>query len=215
MQEDKSKVRKRIIVIISIIFAVIIVLYVVTVVMDFIKEKSLMNNNTESIAENICFYVPDYKANIYDDPIYMDQNRGIMYITNGYGVTLTEKTIDDCDIVAKFFQQYFSTVIEGNYVDYPSFFSDNFKKYNTLPSKFTMQKIYDIEIKLYSREIENEAPMVYRDTYEVRYRIRHNNGTLRSDVESDTIKPIIFELLVYTDQVMIDEIYPIRTIITE
>ena len=116
-------------------------------------------------------------------------------------------------MTAKFFYDYFDCVINGKFDSYPTFFTADYIARDLLPKKFTMQKIYDIEVTFYSRETENAAPMIYRDTFEVRYKIRSNNGTLRSDLESDTIRPLVFELIVEQNDVKIDDIYPIRTMI--
>lgn len=50
-------------------------------------------------------------------------------------------------------------------------------------SEFTMQQVYDVVITMYSEEKNNED-LLYC-TYELKYKIHMNNGTLRNDMGSD------------------------------
>ena len=50
-------------------------------------------------------------------------------------------------------------------------------------SEFTMQQVYDAVITMYSEE-ENEKDLLHC-TYELKYKIHLNNGTLRNDMGSD------------------------------
>jgi len=56
-----------------------------------------------------------------------------------------------------------------------------------------MQKLYDISVTLESRESYKEG---YLETYSVRYRIMDNNGTFRTDLENDTVIPLMYTLYV-------------------
>ena len=50
-------------------------------------------------------------------------------------------------------------------------------------SDFTMQQIYDVVITMYSEE--KDADELLHCTYELKYKIHMNNGTLRNDMGSD------------------------------
>lgn len=213
MQEDKKAKARKLIIIVTVVFGgLALLMYSMTVILDFLKNNPGGSKDTNSEVE-ITFFPPDYSENIFEDVIYTSYDRNVTYVSGGYGISLTENILDDYDITARFFYNYFNNVINGNYEGYPSYFTAEYIAKKLLPEKFTMQKIYDIEVSLYSRERTNAAPIIYLDTFEVRYKIRGNNGTFRSDVESDTIRPIVFELIVEQDNVKINDIYPIKTMI--
>lgn len=185
--------------------------YVLTVVLEHIK-TSITDTTSVPQTQELVFPPSDYDEDIFEDEVYISFDHSIRFTQNGYGITLTQQDLKDYGAGAKLFFDYFASVINGRYAEYPEFFTARYKNDVKLPEKFTMQKIYDIDIRLYSREAEEDS--TYRETYEVRYKIRNNNGSLRSDVESDTIKPIVFELIVDDKNKLadIDDIYPVITI---
>jgi len=213
MWADKEKLKKLIIIAVAAVMVLTLIAYVLTVVLEHVRDSI---NDTHSTPKNdvIVFPPADYDENIFEDAIYMMFDRSIKFTQDGYGITLTEDELENFGAGAKLFYDYFNTVINGRYEEYPEFFSDRYKNDIELPEKFTMQKIYDIDIRLYSREQIDDSDKTYLETYEVRYKIRSNNGTLRNDVESDTTKPIVFELIVddTNKTAVIDDIYPVITI---
>lgn len=177
--------------------------------------KLLENNynpyQATSKNEFIFFYPVDYTVDIYKDPGYINLTRDIFYKEYGSGSLLTGDMYEKQGPVAMFFKNYFDAVINGKYEEYPDYFTEYYLKKSELPEKFTMQKIYDIDINLYSKENTENSESVYKALYEVRYKIRYNNGSFRSDVGSDIVKPLIFEISVNRDAVKINDIYPILT----
>ena len=213
MQANKDKLKKVIIITIAAILVLLIATYVLTVVLEHLKSSS---GGTNSVPQDSILVFPpaDYNENIFDDEIYMTFNRGIKFTQGGFGITLSEQDLETYGVSAKLFFDYFGDVMNGRYEAYGDYFTDRYKKDVKLPERFTMQNVYDIDVQLFSREVIDDSSKKYRETYEVRYKIRNNNGTLRNDVESDTIKPIVFELIVddQNNTADIDDIYPVVTI---
>ena len=210
MQVNKEKQKKIVIIAVAAAMVLVLIAYVLTVVLENVKSSII---DTTSVPRVVLVFPPaDYEENIFDDVIYTTFDRNIKFTQGGYGITLTEQDLKNYGTGAQLFFDYFICVINGRYEEYPDFFTDRYKNDVKLPDKFTMQKIYDIDIKLFSRELHDEVTKTYRETYEVRYKIRNNNGTLSNDVESDTIKTIVFEQIVDDKNANIDDIYPVITI---
>jgi hypothetical protein len=120
---------------------------------------------------------------------------------------ITEQNLNSMPDSAQFFYKYFNTVISGNYTEYKAFFTQDYLKRNTIPDKFTKQKIYDIEVNLYDRQnIEENGKSIIVDTFIVKYKIKDNNGTFRNDVGSNATVPLAFQLYKQNDVVLINNI---------
>ena len=211
MQASKDKIKKVIIITVGVVLALALLAYVLTVILEHLKSSDTNTTSTPQSVE-LVFPPADYDENIFEDDIYMSFDRNVRFTQEGYGISLSQQDLETYGASAKLFFDYFNVLLNGEYEKYPDFFTDRYKKDVKLPEKFTMQKIYNIDVELFSRELVEEN--IYRETYEVRYKIRNNNGTFRNDVESDTIKPIVFELLVdeKNKTANIDDIYPVITI---
>ena len=138
-------------------------------------------------------------------------DRHIMYNEFGDAEPLTEDNYQLFGAEAEFFYRYFDTVIHGDYVEYPSFFTESYLKSHDLPERFTMQRIYDIDVTLYLREnVDYNGTSVPCSQYIVSYRIQYNNGTFRGDFTGKDVRPLLFSLIQENGKVYIYSISQIN-----
>lgn len=152
-------------------------------------------NQTDNGNADIEFYTPDYNYDIKNDEAYMDIDKYIAY-TEG-GVTLY--LMNDAEIIKAgenvfMFKLFFDSIINGNAELYNSFFSEEYLKKQSEKSDFTMQRIYDIRIEFYDKNVLSSTQTEYR--YVISYKIMKNDGTFRRDIGSDMFKPQLFTVLV-------------------
>jgi hypothetical protein len=165
---------------------------------------------SDSTGRTIEFAKPNYSENIFEDAEYMAQNRYLRYTEGPLSTLITDENYAQYGDAVVLLHNYLESIIAGDADSLPGYFTDDYKKKNTLPEKFTMQKIYDAEIEFRSRNVINkgEPDQITRFEYIVRYKIMDNNGTFRRDVGSDAAVPEIFEVLLYdsTDEILINSI---------
>ncbi|HBR30894.1 MAG: hypothetical protein PHD46_02150 [Eubacteriales bacterium] len=200
----KKKELLRTLKIIFFVFAAIglicLLLYVVSIL--------FLADTGDEVSNEFSFYVADYEENIFEDEVYLSKIRNVYYLEYGSGDMITESNIGALSNNAKFFDSYFDIVINGEYGSYKNFFTKKYLEKNKIPEKFTMQKLYDISVDLYDKKTiteDNNSIMSY--TFIVRYKIFENNGTFRSDVGSNMIRPLVFMLYETKDGILINDIY--------
>jgi hypothetical protein len=110
----------------------------------------------------------------------------------GEAIWVNEENYNQQTSVARFFYDYFQTVINGRYHQYKDFFSEEIFHRHSIPDKFTKQKIYDIEVSLLDSEAVDN---VIYETYKVGYKIYENNGSFRADVRSEDCKPVAIRVM--------------------
>jgi hypothetical protein len=201
--EAKKRKLKKAILIIAVVFAALLVLLLISYgVLELIKGSGDVSALTSDH-----FYSADYNEDITKDEVYQSKMRGVSYLEYGTGEMITEENLESMPDSAKFFYEYFNCVISGDYTGYKSFFTQDYLEDNRIPDKFTKQKIYDIEVNLYSRQnIEQDGKSIIVDTFIVKYKIYENNGTFRNDVGSNTIVPLVFQLYKQNGSVLINNI---------
>ncbi|MEE0969712.1 MAG: hypothetical protein U0M06_10105 [Clostridia bacterium] len=134
-----------------------------------------------------CFYTPDYETDIRNDPEYLALNRTLSYRNGAVTVTVIPDEYSYIDEVLPFIADYIDTMINGDFSSYPQFFSEEYKKSNIIPQKFTMQRIYNITVEKISEEYNEKGSIQY--IYMLDYMIKRNDGTLRRDIDSDSSRP--------------------------
>lgn len=204
----KKRKLKKIAKIAAIAFISVIVVFVILYVVSFFLKKSDVGEPNTS---GIYFYEADYNLNIFEDKKYMSSDRSVYYFEYGSGEPITSENINDLPEAAKFFEEYFRIVINGEYEKYPLLFTEKYKQYNKIPQPFTKQKVYDIQVELTDQQTVNEdGKEILANIYTVRYKIKDNNGTFRSDIGSNTNKPLIFVLYKSGDSFLINSISTIQ-----
>jgi len=154
----------------------------------------LLRPKQEPIPANGEYYPAKYDENIFLNQAYMSFQRDLRYSTGSVEQLFSyERDYESAEVECQFFLDYFHTVINGNYEDYPDFFVDGY--FEEVP-RFTMQMIYDPFVKTHSvsnDEINGEEVKLYN--FLVSYRIFKNNKTYRSDVDSNVAVPQVYQLI--------------------
>lgn len=208
-EDDLKKSTKKTFLVLSAAVLTMIILIILNNINYDVDMSEWFGGRITEETVKIHFSNPDYESNIYDNSVYMSKNRHIVYIENPYSSIITENNNEYGDI-GNFFLAYIKALTDGNAEIYNNFFTDDYykDKNNKKFEKFTMQKIYDIEIEKLSDDlIENgEYKGQTRYTFKVSYKIMANDGTFRSDMPSDTAVPQILELLNTHDILKINSI---------
>ena len=200
---QKAEQRKRKIIKGALIFsAVVIVLSLIFSTIDPEKLVKKMFHGEEQ-QKQIIFYPLDDPMNRLDNADYLEMDRRL-FINNPFeGVTYSvdKSDLNGEDDFVLFFYEYFDAVKHGDTERLLSMYSVNYKDAKSLPDFFTVQLVYDITIY---PQTEGGSVVAYR----VDYRIHRNNGTFRNDVESDTIRPLMFTLGLENGELKITSIVP-------
>lgn len=137
------------------------------------------------------FEVVDYEYDIFEDEEYLSLLSGgfISYSTGDSAGNLTV-TVSDDDYSS--YSEAVQLIIDlvkaaqsGNSDAYNACFSKAYINKEGKHPEFTMQQIYDVVI---SEGDEIQENGYNRTEIELTYKIRKNNGTLRSDMGSDSIR---------------------------
>ncbi len=147
-------------------------------------------------------YDPDWNENIFEDEEYIEKDRSLHYTANN--ITLFLEDDDDyksAGPIAVFFREYFDAVIRGDHAKYNTLLTDLYKKEYGEKPRFTMQKLYEIEVidlncVNYINEGKPNQITVYE--FDVEYRIMENNGTYRNNLMSDDKRPLRYILYRYS-----------------
>ncbi len=205
-RRDTTRDKKRIKTVFKIVAAAIAVLAAVAFAAEIIAGK-LSGDGESSAADpkEYSFFEADYGENILEDEVYLALDRNIAFASHGKEIFLDRETADSLGGAAKMFFEYFQCIINGDYDLYPSFFTEKYlsDKNADIPARFTMQKIYDIGVKLFS-VAASEPGGGMTEIYEVRYSIFENNGTFRRDIRSMETRTLVFEI--YTDAARVSKI---------
>lgn len=196
----------------AVVITVLVIVFaaVLAVVLFYLSVRSEGRDATFRNPD-LTFAEADYSSDILADPFYLRYNRDIMYTEYGNGEPVTAENYNRMGDWAEFFYDYFNSVIKGDYKKYPEYFTDAYLKRHDLPKRFTMQRIYDINVELFSREsIEYNGANVMCSRYVVSYRIQYNNGTFRGDITGDDLRPLLFTLIEDNGGILINSITQIN-----
>ena len=208
----KENKKKLIVTSISAVLLLIVLIVLNSIDFDNIDVSSLLDSAVGSETEKIYFSEPDFEENVLENEDYLDKNRYINYTEAPFTTILTEK-FNDYGEMGEFWISYFEAVINGDSESYNALFTDAYFEDNDPKGVFTMQMVYDIEIVLIDKaEISSndEYNGLTQYKYKVGYKIMRNNGTFRDDLPSDTVIPLIFELLPSGDSYKINSISRIK-----
>ena len=189
-EKESLKKQKKIILIVIISLIGFAILYFLIGLIDF-DALFKKNEKNEEKPINIYFYDESYSEYPSEDEWYM--NEAFKNITYVYGTGTifsdeiqTEKDAKDKSENLLLLYDMIECIKSGDDESYNKCFSSYYFKSHTRQEKFTKQKIYDIIITELPAENKSADGKVFIEyTYTIEYRIRHNNGTLRSDIGSD------------------------------
>jgi hypothetical protein len=213
---EKLKKQKKAIIITAICLTGFILLYFVISAIDW---SGLFANNgrDDNNGDNgIYFYDESLSYDLSTDDIYMGYDRTINLKNESTGITntITDKDIASHGEAVSLLYNFIEYMISGNVEAYNSCFSQTYYKNNSPKNYFTKQKLYSITIiDVSSTEKRDENGKFYNEYYfALDYKIRHNNGSLRGDVESDAIKRQHIILTDKSGEILIDYLYTINYI---
>lgn len=202
--ESRKNSKKLLIIIIVSIVGVMAVLGIVSLLIDNITKKQ-----KDEFEVDYNFYPADYEENIFEDEKYMAiiSEEFIKYTdsTTNVSIGIDKETAQEQGSEVQFIVDMIYDAMNGDNVAYNAHFSDSYYKYNPPKERFTMQKIYDVNITYISSEKISDGNYT-KSIYCVEYKIYENNGTFRRDIGGGSKKQY-FTLSTYTDgSIYIDEV---------
>lgn len=214
MPNTGTRLQKRMLaVMISIAALLLILILLIQALTKCTDDSSGNSSETTSYTATLKFsdeYVTDIESFEADEK-YFTYDRTIYFHDPQTGVTegIEEGKYESFGAAAELLCQMIDAIISGNANAYNSFFSDIYFEQNEKKAEFSMQKLYDILISEYSESEETSTDgSTYKEyIYEVKYKIRNNNGSFRSDVDSDKIRTQYFLITNRGGQLLIDGIY--------
>ena len=207
-EKDKKRVKKALIAAAVVFAAVAVIALGAKLIASLLKQsnESVAVSRREAEESGIFFFEPDYSENIMEDELDLALDRTLRYSAMGEEILLTPQSARMRGGAAQLFYDYFQCIIGGDYAAYPGFFTQEYKNnpLADIPQKFTMQKVYDIGIKLFDRRMNDSGDV--SDIYEVRYAIFENNGTFRRDIPSMETRTLVFEIVYVEGEPLINSI---------
>jgi len=210
-QKQKSLKKKRLIVLIGAISVLLLLVLLNSI--DFETSPTEEAPEAPYVPETYSAYHfvdPDYESSIFENTDYQKLDHSISYTYNNQTVDLKNNlkntNHESYDIpFAKFFVEYFTALAKGNANgDFDAFYSDVYFRNHKSFSRFAPQKLHDIDVRRMSdpqtiTHEEKEEDAIYvgctLTSFEVRYRIYHNDGTFRRDILGDDILVQYIDLL--------------------
>ena len=207
---DKSAHLKKVILcIFAGMVAFVILFYIFSSVVNVEKLLSSLNNNKYNpTKQTIIFFEPNYDENIFEDTKYMGLDRNIYIYDIATGVTesLEQEDYEEYSDAVKLMVDLINSIINGDAETYNNFFSSECvaNGHVQLKEEFTMQKLYNIQITQLSTEDDDSNYTKYEFILE--YMIMQNNGTFRTDIDSDASKKQYITITDQTGELLIDSI---------
>ena len=188
IEKGRGSAKKRLLIVIISIFTTILILGIVSFIIDYIEEK-----NKKEFEVDFNFFPADYEENIFDDDRYIDLVSGefIRYTDTTTNITLgiDKESAAHYGAEVDFLVDMIYDIINGDHKSYNHKFSDSYYKDNSPKDRFTMQKVYDVNITYLSSETLTEEGTNYtKSVYILEYKIFENNGTFRRDIGSGSKK---------------------------
>ncbi len=173
----------------------------------FLCLKFFSGNVLKDKQVQFSFYEPDYKTDILSDPEYLSLNRIVSYKNGPVMTTVLPQDYEKTDKILSFLASYLDAAIKGDYSNYSDFFTEEYISENGIPEKFTMQRIYNITVEKLNEAGQNANGQTSNQfVYSLSYMIARNDGTFRSDMESDALKPQYLVIKEISGEFYIDKI---------
>ena len=133
---------------------------------------------------------------------FINYTDGASNITIGIEKDTAHLYGDDVEFVV----DYLYSIINGDAQGYGMYFDDEYKSKIELPTEFTMQKIYDVNIlKISETDISGEGELYTEYKFALEYKILKNNGTFRKDI-GDGSKKQYFTISDRSGELLIENI---------
>ncbi len=193
-EQSKKGIKKKIIVLICAILALIALMFGAVLVLEKIS-NNLEQKNMDKEYE-FDFYEVDYSEDIFSDPEYLEliENSAINFCNmDNVTIGITEEDASRYGEDVKFMVDYVHYMTYGEVEKYNSCYSDLYYTVEKPHERFTMQKIYNVElIKISQEAVTDENGKEYTEyVFTLGYQILENNGTLRNDFLNGSKKQYI------------------------
>ena len=106
--------------------AALAVLFLVLILAVSPLVTSLFFKQDDTSYNPYMFFEADYSKNIFEDELYLTKNRKIYYDRYGSETVINSENSVNIAPAAVFFVDYFDCIINGEYENYPSFFTEEF-----------------------------------------------------------------------------------------
>lgn len=208
----ENKLKKRMLIVVaSVLVALVLLAVAVNVLERVVKDLDKKEETTAPYQNEIKFsdeYITDI-AELYLDEKYAALDQSIHYYDpqTGVRIALEEEDYDDYNAAVELLCNFVYVIRSGDAERYNTFFSDRYFLNYDPQDDFSVQKLYDIEISPYSETKENTDGITYTEyIYALEYKIRRNNGSLRADMGSDSIRTQYILITDRDGQPLIDRI---------
>lgn len=210
-RESTKRLKKRMMIIIACLLAFTVIAIPLIAFLDRMEAKQKGEEIETRKDSTIIFYEPDWELDIRKEPGYLAMDRTIYYCDAQYGITeaLDDKNRKDFGPAVILLCEMIERIVAGDADGYNRLFSENYFANNDPEPPFTMQQVYDIKLTKV-KETQMDAGYTQYE-FEVEYRIRHNNGTFRTDIDDGESRKQYFILSNSTAKgVLIDQILDYR-----
>ena len=205
-REANRRLKKRMVIVLACLMAFAVVAIPLISYLDSLEKKE--NEEKETKKEStIIFYEADWDLNIMEEPGYLAMDRTVYYCDEQYGITeaLDDKNRAEFGPAVAVLCEMIERIIAGDADGYNDLFSSNYYENNDPEPPFTMQQVYDIKLTKVKEMQTSQGYTQYE--FDVEYRIRHNNGTFRTDIDEGESRKQYFVLSDSTSKkVLIDQI---------
>ena len=210
-RESTRRLKRRMIIVIGCLVAFTVVAIPLITYLDHLEtQKNGVEIETRKDS-TIIFYEPDWELDIHKEPGYLAMDRTVYYCDAQYGFTeaLDDKNRNDFGPAVVVLCEMIECIVAGDADGYNRLFSENYFENNDPEPPFTMQQVYDIKLTKVKETAMDAGYTQYE--FEVEYRIRHNNGTFRTDIDDGESRKQYFVLSDSTSKdVLIDQILGYR-----
>ena len=205
--ESTKRLKKRMVVVIICLAIFAVIAIPLISFLDKVENEGNREEIETHKSSTIIFHEADWDLDIMKEAGYISLDRTIYYCDSQYGMTvaLDEKNKDDFGPAVIVLTSMIERIIAGDAEGYNQLLSANYFENHDPEPPFTMQQLYDIKLTKIKETETSKGYIQYE--FEVEYRIRHNNGTFRTDIGDDESKKQYFVLSDSTSkEVLIDQI---------
>lgn len=211
--DNESKLKKHMIIVIACIFSALALLALTAGLLTRCADgfSDITKENTYEIEIKFSEEYITSVVELLKDEVYASYDQTIAYCDSMTGITvggIERSEFANYGKCVELLCNWIESIKAGDADAYNSFFSEKYFSSNTRQDEFSMQKLYGIVITTYSEEIIDENGESYTEyIYMVDYKIRNNNGSLRSDMGSNGTRT---QYILITDRegtLLIDAIY--------
>ncbi len=190
MSSEKTNGKKKLVIVMKYVvyvFSALLLILGCLVLMNKCLEDDDAGFDYTDKEESIFYFSADYDENMSTDLVYMSFDRKIYFTDpSGFTCALTEDNTDDGS-VSSLMYRYFTALFSGDADAHAGLFTEQYKNTFKLQTRFTPQKVYDINVSYLTSDSG-------KDIYRVVYKIYENNGSYRADIGSNVAKIMAFEI---------------------